>query len=717
MCASVLSNKVIQNAQTTASVQNSVNNSRERHPGASNDASASDDISSGFSEFRQFLHPDAVARKIWGLVLLFVVIYNTFMIPLRIALDIANDWLYVIDYVLDLLLLLNLYCTYQVFYTIQGGLLITSKTAIKRIFWEHNFSWSFIACIPFDILTLCVVGQSRQYVVWTMQLLRVPKLFILLDAGKFLNCLEDVLDRLKISYVASQVINLLLLVCMIGHWAACGFYMLPYWINLNEAESCVNEPGALYGTACEFEGTWVQMQIMTGKLPQDGGDQWTRFLRAVNWAIPTLTLEVLDDVFAINSQEMMYCLIAMLFGIIINATIIGTIISLVTASDSVSADTHIVRELLESRNVPKQLRDRVIGHLMFMDSTYGKLIQNESELVQELPYSLQVAIIENTKLPFLMKCPLYDYCSLQIKRNLCMAMTQHIFSDGDIIIKSGDIGNEMFFVADGAVEVCNDAGTVFTTIGAGSFFGESGLVFSDRRTANVRASGFCVCYCLRREDLNNELKFSADFDASSAVSSLKKLVAGNAKRNMAVSRNLRLSREISHKLSRMISDLDGEKREPALVRALRDPFSTLRCVWDSISLGILFYFFFSIPFHLAFLHSGTLIDYEPYLVIDFLCDVFWVVDMFFKSRYFPVLLLSGKYDVDQAHVWKSYYSGRFLYDLVASFPLEIFALAGATDEERRICLHAYRLIHLLRIPMLFSQINVVLKHLERSDIR
>lgn len=712
-----LARKVAQNAQTT-SAADSPNNSLERTPAFKGDPFGSDDFTEASrSKFNRHLHPDAVARKVWGLVMLFIMIYNTFMIPLRIALDISNSKIYVIDYTMDVLLLINVYCTYSVFYTIHGGLLITKKAAIKKIFWNHNFSWSFLACIPFDILAVCLIGQTREYMMWTMQLLRVPKLLLLLEAATYLNCLEDILDRLKVSYVASQVINLLLLVCMIGHWAACGFYMLPYWININVAEDCVNEPDALYGTACQFKDTWVQMQIMTGKLPTDGGDQWTRFLRAVNWAIPTLTLEVLDDVFAINSQEMMYCLIAMFFGIIINSTIVGTIISLVTAGESVSTDIQIVRELLKKRNVPKQLRDRVIGHLMFMDSSYGKLIQNENALVQELPYSLQVAIMENTKLPFLMKCPLFDYCSLQIKKNLCMAMTQHIFSDGDIIIKAGDVGNEMFFIADGEVEVCSATGTVFTKIVAGAFFGESGLVFSDRRTANIRACGFCVCYCLQREDLNNELKTSIDFDASSTVTSLKKLAVGNAKRNMAVTNNLRLSRQISHKLSRMISDVEEDDKEPALERALRDPQSTLRCVWDSLSLAILLYFAFSIPFHLAFLHSGTLVDYEPYLVIDFAFDAFWIVDMYFKSKYFPVLLISGKYDVNQSHIWKTYYSGRFWYDLIASLPLEVFALAAPTADARRICVHAYRLIHLLRVVQLFSQINVVLKQMERADIR
>ena len=272
-----------------------------------------------------------------------------------------------------------------------------------------------------------------------MKLCRLGKLFLLFDVSIYANCAHILLERLRAPYMANLVIRMVLAVCLIGHWAACGFYVIPFWVNRDSDDET------------KYVGTWIESQIENGKLSINA-DQWTIYLRALNWAIPTLTLEVLDDIFAVNNPEMMYALFAMYFGIILNATIIGTMISLLQR-DTESADAQIVRHLLETRNVDVDLRLRVVQHLNFLSSSAGQILLEEENLIKQLPFSLQIAIIENTKLPLLNKCPLFDSCSEESKKNLCLAFTQQIYSDGDLIIKCGDIGQEMYFLVEGSVDV------------------------------------------------------------------------------------------------------------------------------------------------------------------------------------------------------------------------------------------------------------------------
>jgi CRP-like cAMP-binding protein len=53
----------------------------------------------------------------------------------------------------------------------------------------------------------------------------------------------------------------------------------------------------------------------------------------------------------------------------------------------------------------------------------------------------------------------------------------------------------------------------------GGFFGETGLVFRSRRTANIRATSLCVCYSITKDELDDELR-DCEFDVESTIQSL-----------------------------------------------------------------------------------------------------------------------------------------------------------------------------------------------------
>jgi CPA1 family monovalent cation:H+ antiporter len=68
---------------------------------------------------------------------------------------------------------------------------------------------------------------------------------------------------------------------------------------------------------------------------------------------------------------------------------------------------------------------------------------------------------------------------------------------GERIVRRGEAGDAMFFIASGAVEVKVQPEPV--RLGTGEFFGELALLTRRRRTADVVAIGFCRLLVLRRE--------------------------------------------------------------------------------------------------------------------------------------------------------------------------------------------------------------------------
>ena len=72
---------------------------------------------------------------------------------------------------------------------------------------------------------------------------------------------------------------------------------------------------------------------------------------------------------------------------------------------------------------------------------------------------------------------------------------------GDIIIKEGTIGNKMYFIQEGIVDITIN-GEVATSLSDGSYFGEICLLTNARRVASVRAETYCNLFSLSVEHFN-----------------------------------------------------------------------------------------------------------------------------------------------------------------------------------------------------------------------
>lgn len=95
----------------------------------------------------------------------------------------------------------------------------------------------------------------------------------------------------------------------------------------------------------------------------------------------------------------------------------------------------------------------------------GQMLMKEEAMYAELPHTLQVAVSSHTKLGFFKQCPFFDFCSDEVLRNLCMVMKPEIFYTGDMIISFGDLGQEMYFIERGTVEVLSaDGKTKYATL-------------------------------------------------------------------------------------------------------------------------------------------------------------------------------------------------------------------------------------------------------------
>jgi CPA1 family monovalent cation:H+ antiporter len=86
------------------------------------------------------------------------------------------------------------------------------------------------------------------------------------------------------------------------------------------------------------------------------------------------------------------------------------------------------------------------------------------------------------------------------RAKLCRVLRAQLAIPGEVIVRKGDYGSDMFIISSGAVEVRLAPQPV--RLGSGAFFGELALLDDQPRSADVVALGYCQLLRLSSRDLN-----------------------------------------------------------------------------------------------------------------------------------------------------------------------------------------------------------------------
>ncbi|KAJ3175998.1 hypothetical protein HK101_010525 [Irineochytrium annulatum] len=141
--------------------------------------------------------------------------------------------------------------------------------------------------------------------------------------------------------------------------------------------------------------------------------------------------------------------------------------------------------------------------------------QQESEVKVEFGDEIKVGMTNKD----LKNIPLFRDCEIGFLHMLALSLKPVQYRNGELIVKKGDMAEEMFFVVDGVAEVFDEASrNVFAQFSPGSFFGEVGLFFKIQRTASVRCvSPVLTVFKLAKKDLDMLLSKYPEIDAKIQV--------------------------------------------------------------------------------------------------------------------------------------------------------------------------------------------------------
>lgn len=330
----------------------------------------------------------------------------------------------------------------------------------------------------------------------------------------------------------------------------------------------------------------------------------------------------------------------------------------------------------------------------------------EQDVIDELPDSLRNAVSSYISGNLIDSVPFLRSCDEATRQLVSSALSPHVFLPNDCILREGERGFEMYFLKRGQAVVTSSSTNVpLKVLSTSDFFGERCLFGSAVSGATVKASTYCECFSLSRDDLMDALALS------SSVEHVKVDLATYVWQANTTNQKAIQNFSDHPKCRRLAMETVSESIPPAKtsVSFVFLPRSAFLLIWNTLLLFICVYNAWTIPFRIAFL---TVSDGWS-LWIDLIFDALFLLDMVLHYR-FIAYVHEGELVTDTQTIKYNYMTKRFKLDLVSTLPFDIAAhyiLPGVP-----IIGDTLRLLKMIRFGSHFGTLAHIFSFLEDNHI-
>ncbi|KAJ3249153.1 hypothetical protein HDU78_007115 [Chytriomyces hyalinus] len=147
--------------------------------------------------------------------------------------------------------------------------------------------------------------------------------------------------------------------------------------------------------------------------------------------------------------------------------------------------------------------DAVLAALLNLSAKADAFFRNPTKMVSGLPGTAPSARVfdAHPNLELLKRFPLFSSFPENVMEQVSLASYEQRRREGQVIIKKGEEGAEMFFIVSGTVAVVVDDKEL-ALLTTPAFFGELGVLFPFERTATVIAKTDCVLAVVTKQKLD-----------------------------------------------------------------------------------------------------------------------------------------------------------------------------------------------------------------------
>uniref|UniRef100_A0A182V7R4 Cyclic nucleotide-binding domain-containing protein n=1 Tax=Anopheles merus TaxID=30066 RepID=A0A182V7R4_ANOME len=435
---------------------------------------------------RLSVDPSLPSHYRWLSVVSLAVLYNIIFVIGRAVFWELNKqasvlW-WILDYLCDFIYLTDTLVHCHEGYLEQGLLVRDAPKLRKHYFSKQRWWLDVVSMLPTDLAYIWWAPSSCAatrlpcpIIVRINRLLRLPRMWEWFDRTETATGYPN----------AFRICKVVLAILVLIHWNACLYFAISYALGFSTDNWVYNINGPKNLTLSR------------------------QYIYSFYWS--TLTLTTIGETpTPENDAEYLFVVADFLAGVLIFATIVGNIGSMISNMNVTRVEFQNrmdgVKQYMAFRKVGGELEARVIRWFAYTWAQSGAL--DEERVLAALPDKLKAEIAIRVHMDTLRQVRIFQDCEPGLLEALVLKLKLQVFSPGDYICRKGDVGKEMYIVKRGSLSVVADDGiTVLATLGAGSVFGEvsvleiAGNRTGNRRTANVRSIGYSDLFCLAKRDL------------------------------------------------------------------------------------------------------------------------------------------------------------------------------------------------------------------------
>ncbi|KAJ1542162.1 hypothetical protein HK405_010165, partial [Cladochytrium tenue] len=435
-----------------------------------------------------YLLPEGAFLQLWDQVMVFLTVVNCLLVPLMPAFLVLDPLAFAVCYVVEAAYLADLFLRFHVAYLSSGFWVIFPSEMAANYVRTAQFRFDLLCNLPVDLIALGWVGSDKA--LYVLVLVRVFKMMRFARMVAFFRRQEM---KLHASFLL-QVVKFTSLLITLTHSLACIWFAMA--CPTADAQSCRNPSWVYQSNLNLIDEDPVAFLV----------DKPTLYVYAIYYTVTTTTTTGYGDVRPQNNAGKVFSIFVMSAGVFFYGYISGTIASVLSNMDSrrVSYQQKMdaVRQYMADRAMDSDMQERVLCYYDYLwERNKGIDVKN---LFEDMPSAFRSEMALSLNSEIIDKANIFRGCSVGFRRIIAIFMKLYLFTADEYVVHKGDIGEEMYFVTQGRIDIyaTEDMRRPTASLIEGAHFGEFQIVLKHRHEYSAKAVCNTDIYVLRKDELD-----------------------------------------------------------------------------------------------------------------------------------------------------------------------------------------------------------------------